>query len=145
MVLMSLLKLSAVGVWLYICVHCRSQEYPYVSFNGTNLTNHSYVDLSLVNENNRKVTCHTNDDACCSGAQGPNRGDWYFPNGTRLNFSTCTDCKIYEVRDAQRVELRRRSNGNTSGVYRCETPTNTAEKGYVYVGLYRSGGMYTHT
>ena len=59
MVLMSLLKLSAVGVWLYICVHCRSQEYPYVSFNGTNLTNHSYVDLSLVNGNTHSVSCHT--------------------------------------------------------------------------------------
>ena len=140
----SILKLSAVGIWLYICVHCQSQEYPHISFDGTILTNHSYVDLSLVNENNRNVSCHTDLATCCSSTQGTYRGDWYFPNGERLKFKDCSNCKIYEERDAQRVELRHRSNGNMSGVYRCETPTNTIEKGYVYVGLYHSGGMYTH-
>ena len=142
---MSLLKLSAVGVVLYICIQCQSQEYPYVSFNGTNLTNHSYVDLSLVNGNTRTVTCHTDVQTCCSAEQGIHRGDWYFPNGTELGFSSC-NCRIYEDRGAQRVELYRRNNGNTSGIYRCETPTfaNSEGKDYVYIGLYHNGGMYNH-
>ena len=144
---MSLLKLSAVGIWLYICIQCQSQEYPYVSFDGTILTNHSYVDLSLVDENNRNVSCHTDLITCCTSTQGMHRGDWYFPNGTRLRFSKCRDCKIYEHRDDKRVELRHRNNGNTSGVYRCETPTdtNTEGKDGVYVGIYHNGGIYNHT
>ena len=143
---MSLLKLSAVGVVLYICIQCQSQEYPHVSFNGTILTNHSYVDLSLVNGNTHSVSCHTDIQTCCSTERGMHRGDWYFPNETKLGFSTCDNCRIYEVRGAQRVELYRRNNGNTSGIYRCETPTltNTEGKDYVYIGLYHNGGMYNH-
>ena len=140
---MSLLKLSAVGVVLYICIQCQSQEYPHVSFNGIILTNHSYVDLSLVNGNAHSVSCHTDLQSCCRMVQGPHRGDWYFPNGTKLGFSTCDNCKIYEDRGAQRVELYRRNNGNTSGIYHCETPTiaNSEGKDYVYIGLYYNGGM----
>ena len=142
---MSLLKLSAVGVVLYICIQCQSQEYPHVSFNGIILTNHSYVDLSLVNGNTRTVSCHTDLQTCCSHVQGHHRGDWYFPNGTKLEFSSC-NCKIHEYRGAQRVELYRRNNGNTSGIYRCETPAraNSEGKDYVYIGLYYNGGMYNH-
>ena len=143
---MSLLKLSAVGVVLYICIQCQSQEYPHVSFNGVILTNHSYVDLSLVNGNTHSVSCHTDLNTCCTRKQGgTHRGDWYFPNGTKLGFSTC-NCKIYEERGALKVELYRRNNGNTSGIYHCGTPTNanTDGKDYVYIGLYHNGGMYNH-
>ena len=142
---MSLLKLSAVGVVLYICIRCQSQEYPHVSFNGVILTNHSYVDLSLVNGNTHSVSCHTDLQSCCSTVQGPHRGDWYFPNGIKLGFSTC-NCRIYEERGAQRVELYRRNDGNMSGIYHCETPTiaNAEGKDYVYIGLYYNGGMYNH-
>ena len=76
----------AVVFTLLCLVHCQ-QTYPYVSFMDQNLTNHSYVDLSLVGNGRDGVQCHTDLDTCCSGSQGPHRGDWYFPNGTRLVLS----------------------------------------------------------
>ena len=74
-------------LWSLVEVH--SQTFPYVSFNGQTLANHSYVDLSLVGNDGSgsdSVQCHTDLSTCCSSNQGPHRGDWYFPNGTRLPF-----------------------------------------------------------
>ena len=125
-------------------VEVHSQTVPYVSFMGTNLPNHSYVDLTLVGrpeDGGDSVQCHTDRDTCCSSAQGDDRGDWYFPNGNRLPFNG----DIYEHRDAQRVDLRRRNNGDTSGIYRCDIETNAVNdddgRETVYVGLYASGGQ----
>ncbi|CAI8046731.1 hypothetical protein GBAR_LOCUS25838, partial [Geodia barretti] len=33
------------------------------------------------------VQCHTDLSTCCSGTEGSHRGDWYFPDETRLPFS----------------------------------------------------------
>jgi len=132
-------------------VEVQSQTVPYVSFMGTNLSNHSYVNLTLVgraSDGSDSVQCHTDLSTCCGGAQRPDRGDWYFPNGERLQFSNGPD-DIYEQRTAQRVDLRRRNYGATSGIYRCTIETNAVHsdnssdnttRETVYVGLYASGG-----
>ena len=133
-------------------VKVHSQTAPYVSFMGTNLPNHSYVDLTLVGDGVDSVQCHTDLVSCCSGAQSPDRGDWYFPNGNRLQFGSVPG-DIYETRAAQRVDLRRRNNGATSGIYRCTIETNvvrsdnssdTTTRETVYAGLYASGGECAH-
>ena len=96
------------------------------------------------------VQCHTDLESCCTGGQSPtHRGDWYFPDGDRLPF--CGDGGgIYEYRNAQRVDLRRRNNANSpTGIYHCDIPTNAVHhdtdisvRDTVYVGLYTaSGGM----
>ena len=110
-------------------VEVNSQTFPYVSFMDQTLANHSYVDLSLVGRpeiqsgvgSGHSVECHTDLTTCCSGSDGIHRGDWYFPNGTRLPFPQSTG--IYEARDSQRVHLRRNVNGSTTGIYRCDIPT----------------------
>ena len=69
-------------------VYC--QTFPYVSFMSQTLANHSYVDLSLVGNDgigSDSVQCHTDLNTCCSINDGSHRGDWYFPNGTRLPFN----------------------------------------------------------
>ena len=135
----------------------QSQTFPYVSFMGQTLVNHSYVDLSLVrrdingsgslvrngsNNSSEIVQCHTDMKNCCSSAQGSYRGDWYFPNGTRLPFPG--DGEIFESRGAQRVYLRYKSGISPSGIYRCDIPTNAVHhtsnnsvRDTVYVGLYQ--------
>ena len=124
--------------------------YPHVTFLSEQLLNHSFVDLSLVGSDssgNDSVQCHTDLTTCCSGSQGTHRGDWYFPNGTRLPLPGNSD--IYEVRASQRVDLRRINNANSpSGVYRCDIPTNAVNddndnsvRETVYVGLYATGGI----
>ena len=127
--------------WSVVC----SQTFPYVSFMGQTLDNHSYVDLSLVGNDYRgsdSVQCHTDSDTCCSAAQGSHRGDWYFPDGGRLQFFG--DTRGWRV--AQRVDLRR-SNSATSpvGIYHCDIPTvaDSSVRATVYGGLYTaSGGMF---
>ena len=140
-------------------VEVNSQTFPYVSFMGQTLANHSYVDLSLVgrpdtplNDVNYggSVECHTDLTTCCSGSEGIHRGDWYFPDGTRLPFPQSTG--IYEVREAKRVDLRRNVDGLTSGIYRCDIPTIalhnvndiSVRDRSVYVGLYDSSGGIFH-
>ena len=136
---------------LWSLAEVRTQTFPYVSFLGQTLTNHSCVDLSLVGQNisgSDSVQCHTDLVTCCSSAQGIYRGDWYFPGSTkRLPFRSQAG-DIYEVRTAQRVDLRRRNNATSPvGVYRCEIPTNavhdatnTSVRATVYVRLYTCSG-----
>ena len=127
-----------------------SQGFPYVSFRGQTLDNHSYVDLSLVGDDGSgsySVQCITDLRTCCSGAQSFHRGDWYFPDGTRLTFSGRGD--IYENRGSLRVDLRRRNNANSPvGIYRCYIATvavhddgDNSVRDTVYVGLYTGNGM----
>ena len=139
-------------LWSLVEVH--SQTFPRLSFMSQTLAKNSYVDLSLVGRPDlgvgEGVQCITDLATCCSGTDGSHRGDWYFPDGTRLPFPGNVD--IYEVRDAQRVYLSRKNNANSpTGIYRCDIPTNavhdvtnsSVRDTPVYVGLYTAseGGM----
>ena len=128
---------------------------PYVAFSGQTLVNHSYVDLSLVGSDpsgSDTVQCHTDLNTCCSGAVGSHRGDWYFPNGTKLPFSG----DIYENRRGHRVDLHHRGGVTLlGGIYRCDIPTNAVHsynydnynsiRESVYVGLYSGSGGKIYT
>ena len=131
---------------LYVCFHTLllAQITPYISFQGQTLSNHSYVNLSRVGDDtggNDSVQCITDLSTCCSNTVGPHRGDWYFPNGTRLPFSG----DIRENRGAQRVSLRRNIMSGINGIYRCDVPTTAVHDGTnttrdtAYVGLYLNG------
>ena len=87
-----------------------SQTVPYISFNGMNLPNHSYIDFTQVMKGMEGIQCHTDLTTCCSDAQGGDRGDWYFPDGKRLTFSTLASNILYERREAQRVDLHVRGS-----------------------------------
>ena len=126
-------------------VQCQ-QTFPYVSFMGETLANHSYVDLSLVGNDGSgsdSVQCHTDLNTCCSGVQGSHRGDWFFPNGTQLPFSG-SGIAISQLRKAQRVDLRHTSGTTPTGIYHCDIQTDALhDDGYmetVYVGLYTTDG-----
>ena len=125
-------------------VYCQ-RTFPYVSFMGQTLANHSYVDISQVGNNNSRsdnVQCHTDLSACCSTEQGFHRGDWYFPNGDRLPFPHGSS--IIESRQAQRIDLRCNRGLGPTGIYRCDIETEAVhgveEREMVYVGLYTSDG-----
>ena len=133
-------------VFLLTVVHC--QTAPFVRFMGTNLPNHSYVDMNLVGDSadgSDSVQCHTDLETCCNGAAGPDRGDWYFPDMSRLPFSL-NIIMLFEGRFIQRVDLRQRIDGGPSGMYHCDIETvavhsdDNSDRERVYVGLYSSGG-----
>ena len=134
---------------LWSLVEVNSQTFPYVSFRGQTLGNHSYVDLSLVGMpkyGGYNVQCHTDLTTCCSSGQGIHRGDWYFPNGTRLLFPIFAN--IYESREKKRVDLHRWSATSQTGMYYCDiatvdvhdNETTQLTRQRVYVGLYTNGG-----
>ena len=146
-----MMSVASLLLLLWSLVEVDSQQtFPYVSFNGQTLANHSYVDLSLVGDDDSSsdsVQCHTDLITCCTGTQGSHRGDWYFPDGDRLQFSN-GNYDIYEQRVARRVDLRRRNSATSPvGIYRCEIPTNEVHddtdisvRATVYVGLYINSG-----
>ena len=122
-------------------------EYPYISFMGQNLTSHSYVDLTLVGtDTGNTVWCHTDLHTHCTNVQNNHRGNWYFPNGTRLQF-IASGHALYESRIAQRVDLLQRNSPSSSpsGIYHCNFITDgndyRAVSHIVYLGLYASGGI----
>ena len=137
-------------LWSLVEVHSQ-QTFPYVSFMGQTLANHSYVDLSLVGRPDisppgHSVQCHTDLTTCCSRDEGIHRGDWYFSNGARLPFPG--DGDIYESREVQRVDLRRNHAASPfAGIYRCDIPTTAVHddddrsvRDTVYMGLYYGSG-----
>ena len=153
---MQMLKDLEVCILISVCVHCllADQTVPYVSFQEQTLANHSYVNLSLVGHDDSghsdNVQCHTDLMACCTGEQGFHRGDWYFPNRTRLQFRGKGD--IYEARGAQTVNILSRHTSKekgASGLYRCDIATDVLDdisiRESVYVGLYLSGGEFSNT
>ncbi|CAI7989305.1 Tyrosine-protein phosphatase Lar [Geodia barretti] len=114
--------------------NCQSASH--VSFMGLDLADHSYIDFGK--KSTDCIQCHTDVNTCCSSSQGPDRGDWYFPNGSRLPFEGQGD--IFERRADQRVDLCRRvdSSPPQPGIYRCDIPIiiRSGEQLSVHVGVY---------
>ena len=132
-------------LWSLVEVHSQT-EFPYVSFMGETLPNHSYVDLNEVglpfmDSSEYAVECHTNLTTCCSMREGGHRGDWYFPDGSKLPIAGGGD--IFEHRTVQQVYIARQNDANSpSGVYRCDIQVDNSSQARqsVYVGVYHSGG-----
>ena len=153
----SKLSVSSLLLLLLFLVEVLSQQtYPYVSFSltGPALANHSYMDLSAVGgdtDNSDSVVCHTDLDTCCSSSLGIHRGNWSFPDGTRLPFSG-SSVPIGLGRAAQIATIRRTTATGPTGIYCCDIPTNAVHSDTdnsvgdsVYVGLYLAdGGKLRH-
>ena len=146
----SIMRSSAIMLFLLfllcVVVEVHSQTYPFVRHgrNGPALSNHSYVNLTAVGTSiSDRVECHTDLGTCCNTIYGYDRGDWFFPNETRLSFIS-SSASIVEWRYNMRVELHRRNNGVANGIYQCTIETNAVNnedgRETVYVGLYASGG-----
>ena len=129
--------------FLSVLVEVHSQTAPYLTFLGNIIPNHGYIYLDEVGTadgNFDAVQCHTDLLTCCGGSQGPDRGDWFFPDGNRLPFSG----DVYEGRGDRLVVLKYTGSGGTSGIYHCDIETvavnNNDGHETVYAGLYTSGG-----
>ena len=129
--------------FLSALVEVHSQIAPYITFMGNNIPNNSYLNLTTVGNNGvltNNVMCYTDLNTCCSGTEGLDRGDWYLPNGNRLQFSGI----VHEHRSNQLVALQYTGSGGTSGIYRCDIETiavnNNNGNVSLFVGLYTNGG-----
>ena len=105
-------------LWSLVKVHC--QTAPYVTFMGNTVPNHGYVDLGQVGDDGSgSITDLT---TCCTGGQCNHRGDWFFPNGTRLPVPA-PHHTLDESRGDKRVELHRSTATSPTGIYRCGIAT----------------------
>ena len=125
---------------LLALVEVHSLTAPYLTFMGNNIPNHGYVNLTAVTGGDNELQCNTDLVTCCTSAQGNDRGNWYYPDGTELDFASAV-IKGFSV---QRVVLHYKGITVQSGIYRCDIETvavnnNTGHES-IYVGLYISGG-----
>ena len=147
------MSVSSLLLLLLFLVEVHSQQtFPYVSFGltGPALADHSYVNISTVGSaghNRDSVVCHTDLSTCCSGSEGIHRGNWSFPDGTQLPFTSPT-VPIGLGRGTQSAVIRR-TGGATgpAGIYHCDIPTvaihhesDISVGETVYVGLYPANG-----
>ena len=139
----TIMSLSLLSLIVFVCLaEVQSHDVPYLTFQGEFIANHSYVNASLLGmAGDTGIRCHTDRSTCCEGR--PDRGYWYFPNGSTLqNLGNAQS--VYYLGIPHANDLRRRSeplSTSAEGIYCCEVPTFTSESERAYVGLYsREGG-----
>ena len=158
---MSLSLLLLCLLWSLVEVHSQTPPAPYLTFNGSVIPNHAYVDLSLLmypgnddaNDTSSTVICHTDLTTCCRGDDGGDGGDWYFPDGDTLPGAGVNNANSVPIAQRKRNQIVRLQRGPGTigdipdGIYRCAIETvaansadNTARE-RVYVGVYGSGGI----
>ena len=149
---MMLLVFLSLLFWSALEIQSQTVSSPYLSFDGNNLPNNSYVDISqigIAGDGSDSVRCISVLRSCCNDSTRTFLADWYFPNGTRLSFSGDPG-NIYEARGTHRVDLRRRGMASTPiGVYCCTIPfnvSNPSARKILCVGVYTNlGGKYITT
>ena len=65
-------------------------------------------------------------------------GEWFFPNGSSVNNEGSGD-DIYQSRGPRFINLWRRNNAQTTGVFRCQVPDASGTNQQLYVGVYPVG------
>ena len=73
---------------LLALVEVHSLTAPYLTFMNNSIPNNSYVDLNTVSRGDSELRCNTDLVTCCTSDQGDDRGNWYYPNGNELSYST---------------------------------------------------------
>ena len=101
------------------------------SLNGTTYRNNSLVTLEYIGEGGDALLCMTEYSTCC---KQPDRGNWFFPNGTRVPTSN-NQWDFHRTRD-QMVVLLQRRRGGEDGVYRCEILDELNVTQTIYIGVY---------
>ena len=96
------------------------------------------MTLEDIGEGDDALLCLTNLTACCrpsySGENWPSRGNWFFPNGTRVP-STGAQWDFYRTRGQMELALQRRRGGE-EGIYHCEIPDSMNITQNIYIGVY---------
>ena len=115
--------------------------------NGIAYHNHSIVSLKDIGEGSQALLCITNLRNCCrrpyTGEMGPAKGNWFFPNGTRVP-SSGHHWDFHRTRGQMKVNLQRR-RGGAEGIYCCVVPDAMNVTQTIYIGIYTEGKpLLTH-
>jgi len=111
------------------------------SLRNTTYQNNSLVTLEDIGEDNDALLCTTDLTACCrppyTGEMGPDIGNWFFPNGTRVpngddNITSALLWDFYRTSSHSMILLNRR-RGGVNGIYRCEIPDALGVTQTIYI------------
>ena len=109
------------------------------------------MTLEDIGEGSDALFCITKKRACCrppyTGENGPDIGNWFFPNGTRIYTpGEGTDWDFYRTR-GEMVILMHRRGGGEDGIYHCEIPDAINVTQTIYIGVYSAsnGEWYIYT
>ena len=135
--LMMLLVLLSLLFWSALEIQSQTVSSPYLSFDGNNLPNNSYVDISQIG----MASDGSDSVQCINDSTRTFLADWYFPDGSQLQFGD----GMYESRQTHRVDLRRRSGATNSptGIYCCKIAfnvSNPSARKILCVGVYTNLG-----
>ena len=110
----------------------------FFSLNGAVIPDHGYVDISDIGSADDDSTDNTA-LLCITNRPGtPKTGDWYAPDGTRVNDTSVPG--VIRNRGPMVVRLRRTTIDTApEGIYWCSVPDATSTFQTVYVGLYNTG------
>ena len=149
-----ILELSSVNV------ECQADPVaPYITFGGSVLQNHSYIDLYQIGSTvSDGVQCHTDLTTCCNSSFGSHSGQWFsYASGITLGdrpYFPGRNIPLYRRGFQQGLALLSASSfapaHSVNGLYRCDIDTNASTDGgsntdvslreSVYVGIYIRGG-----
>ena len=127
---------------------CRNINFVYfylvvgLLLNGVLYGNNSIVTLDEIGVGSAALFCLTNKTDCCRSSDTPagvgGIGEWFFPNGSSVNNEGSGD-DIYQSRGPRFINLWRRNNAQTTGVFRCQVPDASGTNQQLYVGVYPVG------
>ena len=113
----------------------------FLSLNGEVIPNCGYVLISGIGSfDDTALFCHTNSPPP-SGGPNTSGGDWYGPDGTRVNETAVPGFQRNRSPKIVRLKMRTDTGAGvpSEGIYRCEIKDAQSTPQTVYVGLYRRG------
>ena len=90
--------------------------------------------LEDIGEEDDALLCMTNLTACCRPPHSDAKGNWFFPNGTRVP-SSGNNWGFYHTRGQMVIRMHRR-RGGVEGIYCCEIPDTFGFIQTIYIGVY---------
>ena len=100
--------------------------------NGAVISNHGYVAISHIgSSDNTSLLCITSRPGI------PSSGNWYGPDGTRVNLMDVPG--VTRTRGSMVVRMRRTTGTPPGGIYWCSIPVTASTHQIMYVGLYNTG------
>ena len=107
-----------------------------LSLRGVSIANNSYVDIDYIGEHHDALLCHTNKTDCCVYKYA-RAGEWYFPNGTKVNILGYNPPENYFYRNRGQSVVRLNGRGSPSqrGRFRCEVPDANNNKQNVFINI----------
>ena len=108
----------------------------YLSFHGNVIPNHGYAVIDDISFENA-VLCHTDLPTQFRGYALHSGGNWFAPDGTRVNEHDVPG--FTRNREPMVVRLVKTETSANQGIYKCSIQDAKREQQSVYIGLYYQG------